>query len=324
LLRYNLFGLSFASEEPFPELLPSTSPEPEESLFLRRTNKITDAGAVLRPAATWTLPNGYPVLVSQKTKKGYLLRFSDLLDVFIEQSGSNVVYSPRGRVPADSVRHLILDSVIALALSLRGHSVLHASAIVTEVGACAFAADSGVGKSTLAASFQKAGYLALTDDSLLLEPDGGEVYGVPSYPGSRLREDSLGQVGARRSATLSVAHYNSKRRSTAGPFATGRHQLSAVYYLERPRASEEKHLEPRIETLSVRDSLVKSLRYVFCLDPYDPVLLVRQFKTLEQLLSQVPVLRLTIPDDFSALPRVHAAVLSDLKTRSRPRDHALQ
>ena len=45
-------------------------------------------------------------------------------------------------------------------------------------------------------------------------------------------------------------------------------------------------------------------------------MLVRQFKQIEQLLSRVPVLRLTIPDDYSALPRVHEAILADLKDRS--------
>ncbi len=317
-MRYDICGVSFISAEPFPELSPSTSLESKTSLRLRKDRKITAAGAPVRTAAIWTLPNGTPFFVATKTQNGYLLRFTNLADFFVDQAGREVVYSSEPGVPQHSVRHLILDSVIALVLSLRGHPVFHASAIVTPSGACAFAANSGMGKSTLAASFQRAGYPILTDDCLMLENDGGSVYGVPSYPGVRLREDSLSLLDAPRKGTLSVAHYNSKRRLRTGVFATARHPLSTIYCLDRPHGADQKISEPSLEALSGPDSLLTALRYLVCLDPHDPAMLVRQFKMLEQLLSRVRIVRLTIPDDFAALPRVHQAVLSDLKEHSRP------
>jgi hypothetical protein len=316
-LRYNICGVSLASAEPFPELTPSTSPPSQISLRLRRTNRISAAGDSLRPAATLSLPDGRIFLVATKTKNGYLLHFDELADFFIDQSGSEVVYAPHPGVPAASIRHLILDSVIALALSLRGHAVIHASAVVTPLGACAFTAASGTGKSTLAASFQQAGYPTLTDDCLLLEADGDAVYGVPSYPGARFREDTLALLGAHAKATFPVAHYNSKRRYAAGQFATGRHPLAAIYCLERPCGEGESLQETRIERLSGHDGFLTAVRYLFCMDPGDSAMLVRQFKMLENLLARVPIVRLAIPNDFSALPQVHRAVLADLKMRSQ-------
>ncbi len=316
-MRYDVCGLSLDSAEPFPELTPSDSKEARNALRLRREKDLTAIGALIRPAIKWTLPNGRPFLVSSKTDKGYFLQFENLADFFIDQTGHEVIYSPRTGAPADSIRHVILDTVVAFALGLRGHVVLHASAVVTPFGACAFAASTGVGKSTMAASFNQAGYPILTDDCLLLESEEGSVYGRPSYPGSRLREDSLSLVGATRESTLSVAHYNSKRRFDAGQFATRRHRLSSIYCLERPRADGEKLDEPRLDAISGHDSLLMTLRYLFCLDPYEPSMLVRQFKMLEGVLAQVRILRLTIPDDFAALPRVHELVLSDLKDQSR-------
>jgi hypothetical protein len=261
------------------------------------------------------MPDGSPFFISTKTRNGYLLHFENLADFFIDQTASVVEYSPQPGVPPHSVRHLFLDNVIALALSLRGQAVFHASAIVTPFGACAFAATSGSGKSTLAASFQQAGCPTLTDDCLLLEADGDCVYGVPSYPGFRLRDDSLARVGPNHAATLSVAHYNSKRRLGTGSFATGRHRLVALYCLERPRGDQEELRQPRFERLSGHDSLLMALRYLFCLDPNDPPMLVRQFKMLEHLLSRVPVVRLSIPNDFSTLPQVRDAVFADLGSR---------
>ncbi len=323
-MRYDICGVSLVSTQRFPELSPSTSPKSEVILRLRREKKISAAGETIRPAAKWTSRDGSVFLVSSKTENGYLLKFLDLADFFIDKSGTELVYAPRPGVPEHSVRHLILDSVIALALSLREHPVFHASAIVTPYGACAFGAASGTGKSTLAASFQQSGHPTLTDDCLLLETEGGQVFGVPSYAGARLRQDSLSLVGGRDLATLSVAHYNSKRRSVEGSFATGRHPLVAIYCLERPSDDQAKLLEPQIETLCGHDSLLAALRHLFCLDPHDPGTLVRQFKMLERLLSQVAVVRLTIPNDFAALPRVREAILADLKARRQPGTAAIQ
>ena len=83
-------------------------------------------------------------------------------------------------------------------------------------------------------------------------------------------------------------------------------------------------LEPRIETLRGHDSLLAALRHLFCLDPHDPAMLVRQFKILDQLLSQLAVVRLTIPNDFAALPRVRETILADLKARSQPNAATVQ
>lgn len=190
-MRYEICGVSLISTEKFPELAPSNSTESKVTLRLRRENDISAAGEIIRAAAKWTLRDGSPFLVSSKTENGYLLKFPQLADFFIDKSGTELVYAPRPGVPEHSVRHLVLDNVIALALSLREDPVLHASAIVTPHGACAFGASSGTGKSTLAASFQQAGYPTLTDDCLLMEAEEGLVYGVSSYPGARLYQDSL-------------------------------------------------------------------------------------------------------------------------------------
>lgn len=311
-MRYRICGVSFDSTESFPELSPQKSSGPKPTLRLLRADPFVGAGPSLRSAVQWTLPDGRSFLASARTQNGYLLQFAELADFFIDNSGSEILYSARPGVPQHSIRHLILDTVIAFALSVRGLAVLHASAIVTQFGACAFAASSGIGKSTLAASFQKAGYATLTDDCLLLETDQVSMYGVPSYPGMRLREDSLSLLEAQDSPTLPVAHYNSKRRFANGLFADGRERLAAVYCLERGGGGSA----PGIQAVSGSDGLLHALRYLFCLDPHDPAMLVRQFKQIEQLLALVPILRLTIPDDYSALPRVHEAILADLKTRS--------
>ena len=285
------------------------------TLRVRRAPDLAIAGARIRPAVKWTLNDGRPFLLSHKTQNGYLLEFVEIAEFFINDAGDEILYSSRPGIPEHSVRHLLLDSVMAFALSLLGRAVFHASAVVTPFGACAFAASSGIGKSTLAASFQKAGYPTLTDDCLLLESDAGCIYGIPSYPNARLNQDSLSLVEARPDRTLPVAHYNSKRRLKTPGFAIGRHRLAALYCLERSGLEDGGTAEPAIEMIRGTARFMLALRFMFCLDPHDPQMLVRQFKLIEQMLSCVPILRLVIPDNFAALPRVHQAVLADLKAR---------
>ena len=313
-MHYEICGLGFESEEPFPELTPVARAARDVSLRLRKVASIKTAPAIWS-APKWTLPNGCPFLIISKTANGYLLQFEKLADFFINQSATEVEYCPRPEVPAVSVRHLILDNVMAFVLSVQGCSVLHSSAVVTPYGACAFAANTGVGKSTLAASFQHRGYATLTDDCLLLEAHGTAVYGLPSYPSIRLRSDTLAMLGIQHDTTQTVAHYNSKRRMAAGRFATRRYRLAAIYCLER--ASGDEPREARLEPLSGRDAMVTVLRQMFCLDPNEPSMLVRQFKMLEQISSWVRIVKMVIPNDFSTLPAVHETVLEDLKANSQ-------
>ena len=122
---------------------------------------------------------------------------------------------------------------MAFALSLRGFAVLHASAVVTPFGACAFAATSGTGKSTLAASFQNAGYPTLTDDCLLHRVPRDAIYGVPSYPSVRLRAGQHGVIDARRDRSTCRSRITIPSGGKNRGIRDRRHRLAALYCLER-------------------------------------------------------------------------------------------
>ena len=61
----------------------------------------------------------------------------------------------------------------------QGHEPLHATVVVVDGKGVAFFGDSGWGKSTLAASFIKAGHSVLTDDLLVIREVDGVLYGFP-------------------------------------------------------------------------------------------------------------------------------------------------
>jgi hypothetical protein len=64
--------------------------------------------------------------------------------------------------------------------------------------------------------------------------------------------------------------------------------------------------------LTEREALMTLLSLAFKLDIRDHRMLTREFDFLHRLVTQIPVRRLTVPDSFTALPAVQAAVLHDL------------
>jgi hypothetical protein len=88
-----------------------------------------------------------------------------------QREHSNVV-----AIPEDGVsRHLVEDvyrrNILPLVLQLRGHEVLHASAVCTESGLLVLCGVSGTGKSTFAYHLSKRGHALWADDAVALELD---------------------------------------------------------------------------------------------------------------------------------------------------------
>ena len=84
---------------------------------------------------------------------GYLLRFPDLADFEVSADGTDVVAHPAGDTDDATIEHLYINQLVPLALSRQGRPTFHASVVMVRGGVIAFLGESGMGKSTLAASF---------------------------------------------------------------------------------------------------------------------------------------------------------------------------
>jgi hypothetical protein len=320
-MRYQVYGLLLTSDMALPELTSAAETEPKGSADLRvRLARRADAfPAPSRWLMSWILPTGEPWLSMAKDEWGYLLRFPGLADFCVDADGQEIVCHTRPGIPPHTVRHLLLDQVLPLVLTVRGRKALHATAVVTPAGVCAFTGPTGTGKSTLAASLLLAGFPVLSDDCLVLEEDNGQVLATPAYPGLRLREDALEALRYDSGHFRSVAHYTSKQRLLPdghGPhFLTQTCPVARIYSLVRPAEGGVggSLVAPRIQRLSPRDGFVELLPFLLHLDVTDRAVLARHFDFLERVVSHVPVRRLWVPNSFTALSAVHEVVLLDLK-----------
>ena len=270
----------------------------------------------------WYLHSRVPVgktwLRYGTTAEGYVLSFADIADFVVDSSGSQIACcNANSDHSLETIRHLLIDQVLPLVVNLRGREALHATAVATPKGVCAFTGPAGSGKSTLAASFVLSGYPLVCDDCLALAK-GPVIMALPGYPGLRLWDDSVRALGANSRNLKPVAGYTTKSRwqdrSRRADFCSTTRRLARVYLLKRSRSSKRLG-QIVIRELAFGDALMGLIKAAYRLDITDRAMLTRQFHFLSRVAARVPVKRLIVPNEFSALSDVREAILHDLSHR---------
>jgi hypothetical protein len=300
---YRIFGLALASDVPLPELPRAAAARPALRVRARRIGPS-------RRRWTWTEENraagGGAVWLAIGCDQGdWLLRFPRLADFEITDGGTTISARARAGVPPRTLRHLLIDVVVPMALSARGHLLVHASGIDGPAGAALFVGRTGAGKSTLAASFDGA-FRPFSDDAVRVVVGKAQVQAIAAYAGARLWPDALSVI-ARGRRTQAVAHYTTKRRVRATP-APARVRVGAVYVL-RPAA---RGARVAVTPLSRRGAVVALLSHVYCLDARDAATARRQLDAATALTAAMPVFALTVPRDLGRLGELRRAVVQHL------------
>ena len=262
------------------------------------------------PFHQWMLQDGQVWASFHRIETGYLLRFPELADYEIMADGSDIVCHPCPGVIEEITRHLYLNQILPLALSIQGKLVFHSSAVEIGNAAVAFVADSGRGKSTLAASFASNGFSFLTDDGLVVEPFGTDFKVLPGHPSIRLRADSEKNIissGTLRSPTLSSA---AKSRFLAGPdisFSRRSLPLRLVYFLG-DGSSEDVIISP----LTGAESLVEWVKHSFLLDIEKRELLISHFDKVAKLAKKKIHYLLDYPRRYEKLASLRESIIEHI------------
>ena len=274
--------------------------------------RVQQASVAVEPFHTWTFPDGTLWTAFYRTNDGYLLRFPDLADFQVSADALHVTGFPVPEVSDATVQHLYLNQVLPLALSKQGKLVFHASAVEVAGGALAFAAESGRGKSTLAASFAVSGFRFLTDDGLVVEPiaDGHRI--LPSHPSIRLWEDSEAALIVPGVRTAPALPFTPKSRFLAGDeirFCDQPRPLRRVYFLGNGKVAT---LE--FQRLSAAEALVEWVKHSFLLDVEEKPRLASHFDQVAKLANQPIHYRLDYPRRFEDLAWVRAAIVEHARS----------
>jgi hypothetical protein len=319
---YRFCGRTIASDIDLPLLDPGAPTD--RACTIERATSSNPAAVSDRWFHHWRIGRQAPWLSFARHGDGYLLRFPDLADFLISADGGHIRAHPSRGLPDDTLRHLLLDQVLPLALSRQGRLLLHASAVhVPGIGALAFAGPTGRGKSTLAAALASRGGSILADDCLALEPQAGAVHVLPAYPGLRLWPDAASRRWRRGARASRVAHYTRKRRVNGGALRFHRRPspLRALFLL-----SERGTTGPAVSMRRCRASarLMGLVRFAYLLDIEDRAHLARTFDALASIAMSVPVLRLRVREGHARLAGAadaicaHAQLLPGLATSLGP------
>jgi hypothetical protein len=231
-----------------------------------------------------------------------LLRFPDLADFEVSADGLSVICFPAPDVQDSTPEHLYLNQVLPLALSKLGKMVYHASAVEVADFAIAFVAESGRGKSTLAAYFATHGHRLLTDDGLLLEPRGHGYQAIPSHPSIRLWEDSQKMLTALNAEAAPPLHFTTKTRFLAGPglaYCDQPRPLRAAYFLGDGSAQDVV-----FRRLSAAETLIEWAKHSFLLDVEDKSMVGAHFDRTATLANKLLCYHLDYPRRFDELPNL--------------------
>jgi hypothetical protein len=314
---YEIYGVRLRSdiELSFAESIPAGEPDVDLLSATESFFRASRSDAVLKPDSDrWY---EYALLENGQI----YLRWEGLCEFLVAGDGRRIWFGWLGADSLESLRVYILGRALSFALVKQGFEPIHSSAVVFNGGAIAFLGESGFGKSSLAAGFLGNGCRLLTDDLLLVSQLSGRFEAQPGPP--RIK---VFPWVARRCLGLSGdgVRMNNWSEKLVLPLSEHQHQslpvpLRAFYVLDGPRKVFRKQ-SIQIATLSRREAFMALIRHTFNYVVTDPKRQQRLFSKSLQLVSQVPVKRISYPRDLALLAEVRRRILSDLADGARAND----
>ena len=303
---YHVYGLRVDSAWPLP--YPKTPAPWLADVSLRKgsasgfTRALKDV-AVPDTGATWataSLPGG-----------SRYLRWSGAFEFLIPRDGRAITCRPLTPRGLDAF-HTHLGPSLSFALINLGLEPLHSTTLAVDGEAVALMGDCGYGKSSLGASFVKAGHPLLTDDLLVVAREGGRFVAYPGAPRVKLYPAIAKLIFGPRvhglrleplTPKLIIPLGGARSRRTPAP-------LKAIYMLTPPGARTLPRVV--IRRLSPRRAFLELVRNTFNMSVDEPARLERQFALATRLALSIPVKTLSYPREFGRLAEARDAILADL------------
>ena len=258
----------------------------------------------------------FPLHRLGKLDREYIVRFSGYADFLISDDCTLITCFPASHTCSNTIEHLLLDQILPRVLSRKMPLVLHTGAVVYDNSAIGFVGESGSGKSTLTTYLGRHGYPVLTDDCLVLEPVSDRFMALPSYPTVRLNPDIVKNLIQSPEDVPMVSEYSNKLRFTQGHGGYRSYDrpvtLRALFILTDHRGGGDPQTTS-LDRCSMRDAFSSLVRHIFRLDPTDKKCTIKEFKNLNELVSHIPVYRLTYIQQYDLLDDTMRSILEVFK-----------
>lgn len=297
------------------EDLPAVAARPEITVHIAANLPSLATGPDRRQE--WRQPDGRVSLLLSRSESAYHLVVPGAAGCTISADGTELFGSvPTGR-STNALRHHLLNQALPRVLAHRGRLVLHASAVRGPSGVIALLGSTGVGKSTLAATFLAHGYGLVADDALVLERCGSQLMAVPDPRGVRLRPAAAKRVFARDLIdTAAQTDPGGKLRIASGPVSTpGPEPTRLVSAVLLDPTSEGDGID--VEPLLSATACMAFLEHSFHLDIWDRQRWSRRLRDFRSLTEAVPLSRVRFRQRYDDLTTLRDRILAHVTRESR-------
>jgi len=291
---YSLFNSNITSEIELSNILSSSKKNIDLSIFQVTKSPITKNfkwfNKIYYKGKLW--------ISYASNNHEYCVRYHSTADFKIDIERKEISFYKRKSTNLNTLKHLLNDSIIPLALSMYDKIFFHASSVKIGKYAVSFQAPSGSGKSTLAAYFSTKKHTLLTDDSLLLKENKTKIYAYPSYQGIRLWPDNIVNIFNNDIKTKSVSQFNNKQlivdnikfeNNINKPVA-----LKSIYFIYISDHTD-------IATISPTEAFSLIIKNIFRLNFKNRELNKNQFEFINKVLNSVELYKLNYKKEYESL-----------------------
>jgi len=288
---YCAYGLSIISDLELPELVPGPSGG-DVSIRCDHVEPVPDP------------EDGSPLWWAADTASTRIT-FPPVGSVVV-RSGTEIVLDTIPGAEPGLVRQVVLGPALAILLTQRGLTTLHASAVEVAGGGVIFLGGAGGGKSTTAGVMHARGHPLIADDAVAVAGSPEAPLLPPGFPRLKLWPEAASSLGI-ASDDLKVLYPDLDKRGWPVPrgFATRPVPPTHVYVLaDGPTVA--------IEPLSPAAAVIELIRNAHGVMSMYGVDASDQLQKTARLAAQVKVLRLTRPLALDSLFEVAEAVEADV------------
>ncbi|MCK0117890.1 hypothetical protein MWU57_12685 [Isoptericola sp. S6320L] len=286
-----LYGLSVDSDVPMPSRPESVTVDGTVRLRRGADRSHTDEDPAGEIILRYASPER-PWYTATRSDDGYRLRFHGTCDFVLTPDLEHVTLHAVEGADSGVARVLASGAQMAFQLYLRGHAVLHASAVQLEDDVVGFVGRSGMGKSTMAALLCAEGGALVTDDVLRVDPAGDDHLARLGATELRLRK------GADTLTERFGADSPRRGRSADGRdlLAPGREPTDArpVGALVVP-LPDRTCKELRVDRVRGGAAAFALMQFPRLLGWRDPRVTAQQFARVSALAASVPVFTARVP-----------------------------
>jgi hypothetical protein len=229
------------------------------------------------------------------------------IGTFLVRSGREIAVNPAPGVDESLLGLYASGPALAALLHQRGLLVLHASAVSIDGEAVAFLGGPGYGKSSMAAALHARGHALAADDVVAVSLSDVEhpmVY--PGFPQLKLWPDTATTLGD-PPESLSRLHPATDKRARPAPrgFSTAPLRLRRLYILAEGTHAQIEEVEPQA-------AFAELVRHTFTARLLNATCAPSHLRQCANLVSRVPIRRLSSQRSLAALPDLAALVEQDL------------